>query len=165
MADDWSLSVDTPDSLRRALLLLVVGLAATSFGAYDYIQQSDAVDDAVEVDAEVVAVGVDAAAGGSSAGTDYRPTAEFTYEYDGETYTSTSVFPSATSPNYDTESAAREVLAGYDAGDTVTAYVDPADPDGAFLLDRTSNAPLLFAGIGAAFVAVGGVSTLRRLRG
>ncbi|WP_284012364.1 DUF3592 domain-containing protein [Halobaculum litoreum] len=164
MADDTSLSVDGPSTLRGALVVLVVGLAATGFGAYDYTQQSAAVDDAVAVDAEIVATGVEAVRGGSDAGADYRPTVEFAYEYDGASYTSTNVFPSATSPNYDTESAAREVLADYDAGETATAYVDPADPDGAFLVNRTSDAPLVLAAIGALFAAVGAVSTVRRLR-
>ncbi|MFC7097696.1 DUF3592 domain-containing protein [Halobaculum marinum] len=163
MGDDSSLSVDGPSTLGGALVMLVVGLAVTGFGAYDYTQQSDAVADAVDVDAVVVETGVEATSTGS-AGADYRPTVEFTYEYDGESYTSTNVFPSTTSPTYDTESAARDVLADYESGDSVSAHVDPADPDSAFLLDRTSNAPLLFAGIGLLFVAVGGVSAARRVR-
>ncbi|WP_195155750.1 DUF3592 domain-containing protein, partial [Halorubrum sp. AJ67] len=74
-------------------------------------------------------------------------------------------FPSAIRSNYDTESAAREVLDGYAVGEPATAYVDPSDPDGAFLRSQTSNAPLVAVVIGLLFAFVGGRSTLRRVRG
>jgi len=159
---ETTLSINGPSTLRGAVVLLVVGLAATGFGVYDYVQQSAAVEDSVEVDAEIVETGVETSASTSSSGTDYRPTVRFEYEYDGTSYTGDSVFPSETTPNYDTESAARSVLEGYEPGGTATAYVDPATPGDAFLKNRTSNAPLLFAGIGLFFVAVGGVSAAKR---
>lgn len=53
------------------------------------------------------------------------------------------------------ESGARSVLAEYETSDTTTAYVDPTDPDDAFLTDRTTNASLLATGIGLFSVLVG----------
>ena len=162
---DGGLSINGPKTLKGALLLLVVGLAVTGYGAYDYTQQSDAVDDAVEVDATVTEVGVESTSGGSSSGVDYRPTIRFTYEYEGTEYAGTSVFPSAITSNYDTQSAAREVVAEYAVGESTTAYVDPADPDGGFLKAQTSNAPLIAAALGLLLGLGGGVSAVKRIRG
>lgn len=160
MADD-GLSINGPQSYRAAAIMLVVGLGVTGYGAYDYVQQSQAVSDAVEVDAEVVSTGVESVSVSSSSGAEYKPTTEFTYEYEGTSYTSTNVFPAEVSQTYDTESAARDVVSEYEQSATVTAYVDPADPDGAFLKNSTSNSPLIFVGIGVVFAAVGGRSLLK----
>ena len=162
---DGGLSIDGPKTLKGAVAVLLIGLAVTGYGAYDYTQQSSAVEDAVAVDATVTDVGVESTSTGSSPGSDYRPTVRFTYEYDGTEYASTELFPSAITSNYDTESAAREVVAAYAVGESTTAYVDPADPDGAFLKAQTSNAPL-FAAVLGLFLSLGGaLSTVRRIRG
>jgi len=162
---DGGLSIDGPKTLRSAVIVLVIGLAATGYGAYDYTQQSSAVDDAVAVDATVTELDVESTSSGSSTDVSYRPTVRFTYEYDGTEYASTELFPSAITSNYDTESAAREAVAEYAVGEPTTAYVDPADPDGAFLRSQTSNAPLLAAALGLVFVLVGGASAIGRIRG
>jgi hypothetical protein len=161
MADSSGLSVSGPQSYRAAAIMLVVGLGITGFGAYDYVQQSQAVSDSVEVNAEVVSTGVESVSVSSSQGADFKPTAEFTYEYEGTSYTSTNVFPAEVSRTYDTESAARDVVSEYEQGSTTTAYVDPADPDGAFLKNSTSSSPLVFVGIGLVLAAVGGRSLLK----
>ncbi|MFY4815531.1 DUF3592 domain-containing protein [Halorubrum sp. Atlit-26R] len=159
------LSIDGPKTLKGAVVMLLIGLAVTGYGAYDYTQQSSAVEDAVAVDATVTDLSVESTSTGSSPGVDYRPAVRFTYEYEGTEYASTNVFPSAITSNYDTESAAREVVAAYAVGESTTAYVDPADPDGAFLKAQTSNAPL-FAAVLGLFLSLGGaLSTVRRIRG
>ncbi|WP_423996168.1 DUF3592 domain-containing protein [Halorubrum trapanicum] len=160
MGDD-GLSIGGPKTRRGAVIMLIIGLAATGYGAYDYTQQSNAVADAVEVDAEITELGVEPTSAGSSADTDYRPVVRFSYEYEGTAYESGSVFPSAISPNYATESAAREVVSEYAVGESATAHVDPSDPDAAFLKDRTSNAPLVAVAVGLGFVLVGGRSAIR----
>jgi len=162
---DGSLSINGPKTLKGAVVMLLIGLAVTGYGAYDYAQQSNAVDDAVEVDATITELDVESRSSGSSPGVEYRPTVRFTYEYEGTEYASTNLFPSAITSNYDTESAAREAFDGYAVGEPATAYVDPSDPDGAFLRSQTSNAPLFAAALGLLFVLVGGRSTLRRVRG
>ena len=164
MSDD-GLTISGPSTVGGAVVMLLIGLAAAGYGAYDYTQQSDAVDDAVEVDATITDLGVEPVATGSSTGTSYRPTVRFTYEYEGTEYTGTNVFPSAITSDHDTESAARAVTDGYAVGEPATAYVDPSDPDGAFLRSQTSNAPLVAVAIGVGFVLVGGRSALRRVRG
>ena len=162
---DGGLSIDGPKTLRGAVIVLMVGLAVTGYGAYDYAQGSSAVDDAVAVDATITELDVESTSSGSDAGVDYRPTVRFTYEYEGTEYASTSVFPSAITPNYDTESAAREVVEGYAVGESTTAYVDPSDPDGGFLKAQTSNAPLIAAALGLLLALGGCVSAAKRIRG
>ena len=163
MSDD-GLSIDGPSTVRGAVLMLLIGLAATGYGAYDCTQQSDAVEDAVEVDATITELGVESTSTGSSTDASYRPAVRFTYEYDGTEYESTNVFPSTISPNYDTESAAREVIEGYAVDETVTAYVDPSNPGTAFLKHQRSNAPLVAVAIGLFFVLAGGASAVKQFR-
>ncbi|WP_435366014.1 DUF3592 domain-containing protein [Haloarchaeobius sp. DYHT-AS-18] len=165
MSGDSTISVDGPSTFRGAVLFLVVGLAMTGFGAYDYLQQSDAMENAVSVDAEMTEVGVESDSAGSSTDVEYTPTVEFSYTYEGESYTSTNLYPAETTPSYDTRSAARDAVADYDEGATVTAYVSPDQPGNAFLKNEKSNSPLLFAGIGLFFVLVGGKSTLTQYGG
>nr|WP_263623522.1 DUF3592 domain-containing protein [Saliphagus infecundisoli] len=153
-----------PSTLRGAAIMLVIGLVATGYGVYDYTQQSDAVADAVEVNAEIAELDVESTSAGSSTGVDYRPTVRFTYEYEETSYTSTNVFPSTISPNYDTESEARSVLDEYSVNESATAYLDPANPGAAFLKQDTSNAPLIVVAIGLFFVLVGGASAMKRYR-
>ena len=143
------------DPVRGGLLFLVLGLAIAGYGASDYRQQSAAVDAAVEVDATVVETSVESVSAGSSTSVDYRPAVTFEYAYDGEAYTSGSVFPSSLDPTYDTRSAAESVLSDYEAGERATAYVDPDSPGEGFLVNRESNTPLLAVGIGAVFALLG----------
>lgn len=162
MADDSGLSIDGPETLRGALVLLVLGCGFAGYGVYDYVQQDDAIEDAVEVDATITDVGVEADSTPGSGDVDYEPTVSFTYEYEGESYTGTRLFPASISPSYDTESAAREVVAAYEEGETVTAYVSPDAPNSAFLRDSTSNSPLLAVGIGGIIALLGGASALKQ---
>lgn len=147
------------DPIRGGVLALLPGLAVTGYGADDYQQQQQALADAVEVDGTIVETGVVAESGSSNPGAEYRPTVTFEYRYDGENYTSHSVFPGETTPNYDTRSAAVSVLDGYETGDTATAYVDPEAPGEAFLLDRRSRGAIIAIAIGAV-VALLGVGSL-----
>jgi len=93
MGDD-GLTISGPSTVRGAVLMLVIGLAATGYGAYDYTQQSNAVEDAVEVDATITDLDIEStSSAGSSTDVSYRPTVRFTYEYEGTAYASTNVFP------------------------------------------------------------------------
>ena len=162
MSDDSGLSVSGPDTLRGALVLFLIGVLAIGYGGYDYAQQSGALTESVEVDAELTEKGVETTSGGSSSGVDHRPTVRFTYQYDGNSHTSTNVFPANIEPTYDTESRAESVLSGYETGETVTAYVPADDPDDAYLKHEASNTPLVVAALGALFALFGGISAWRR---
>ena len=77
---------------------------------------------------------------------------EYSYQYDGTEYTSDQLFPGSISPTYDTRSEAESIRDRYETNETVTAYVDPAAPDEAFLERQTTNGPFLFAGFGGLVV-------------
>lgn len=165
MTDDSGVSINGPDTLRGAMLLLVLGLGVTGYGAYDYVQQSDAIRNAVEVDTTITDVGVETTSARSgNAQVKYEPHVEFTYEYQGESYTGTNVFPATIAPEYEQRSNAESVIDEYEEGMTVTAYVDPTNPDGAFLKNKTSNTPLLAAGIGAVISLLAAASALEKYR-
>lgn len=146
-----------------ALAMVLIGLALTGYGAYDYVQQSEALDDTETVEATVVETSVEEIQQ-RRARVDYEPTVTFEYSYEGQAYTSSHLYPATIAPDYDTRSAAESQLDGYEAGETVTAYVDPDSPGRAFLRAERSGATLKFAGIGALLAIVGGVGALRKVR-
>lgn len=163
MGGDTSITVDTDGlkTARGAVALLLLGVGIAGFGIHDYTQQSDAIANAVEVDATITETGVEAVSSGSTSGTEYKPTVSFRYEYQGESYTGTNVFPATVSPTYETRAAAESVLQGLEEGETVTAYVDPDSPDEAFLQTKRSTAPLVVAAIGGLFTIIGAISYVR----
>ncbi|GAA0680554.1 DUF3592 domain-containing protein [Natronoarchaeum mannanilyticum] len=142
------------------ILAVIVGLAMVGFGGYDYVQQNDAVENAVEVNATVTETDIDSISNRRAA-PDYQPEVTLEYSYGGETYTGGSVFPASISKDYDTRSAAESRLEGYEVGETTTAYVDPDAPGDAFLVRETTNEPLKFAGIGGFMMLLGGWSVFK----
>jgi hypothetical protein len=127
------------------VIAFVLGVAVAGYGAYDYVQQTQAVDDAVAVDTTVVETSVSESSGRRVY---YRVSVTHTYEYEGTEYTSTRVFPGATSPTYFVRSDAVGVVDEYDSGTTTTAYVPPDAPGRAFLERQTTLAPIKFVGFG-----------------
>ncbi|HMB49920.1 DUF3592 domain-containing protein [Natronoarchaeum rubrum] len=149
------------DPALGGVLAVAIGLAIAGFGAYDYVEQNDAVENAVEVNATVTELNIDTVSNRRAA-PDYKPEVTLEYSYQSETYTGGSVFPASISKDYDTKSAAESQLEGYAVGETTTAYVDPDAPGDAFLLKETTNAPLKFAGIGGFLMLLGGWSVFKR---
>jgi hypothetical protein len=136
------------------VVAFVLGVAVAGYGAYDYVQQTQAVDEAVAVDTTVVETSVSE----SSRRVYYRVSVTHVYEYEGTEYTSTQVFPGKTSPTYFVERDAVGVVDEYDSGTTTTAYVPPDAPGRAFLERQTTLAPVKFVGFG------GGIALLVALR-
>ena len=143
----------TPITITTAtILLLLAGLAVTGYGGYDYLQQSNAVEEAVAVESTVVDTEIERSPG---RGLHYRVTVNHTYRYDGTEYTSDQVFPGSIAPSYNARSDAEAVMEPYEPNATVTAYVDPDSPGRAFLERRTTWAPLQISGIGVLLVVLG----------
>jgi hypothetical protein len=154
--------VSVGDNVRPLLaaVMLLAGLVTAGFGAYDYLGQSDAVEDAVEVEATVLETEVEEVSK-RRGGADYDPDVRFEYTYDGETYTSERMYPATFTPDHDTREGAEEVLEEYDTGATVTAYVNPGSPGGAFLKDETTKTPLVIAVLGTVMSLIAGASVVR----
>lgn len=144
-------------------VMFLVGLVMVGFGAYDYVGQSETLDDAVEVEATVLSAEVEKVST-RRAGVDYDTEVRFEYTYNGETYTSEGMYPVTFGPNYDTRESAEEVIEGYEAGETVTAYLDPNSPGNGFLKNETTKTPLFVAGIGTVMMLISGVSLAKPFR-
>jgi hypothetical protein len=88
----------------------------------------------------------------------------FTYTFDGQQYEGDDLFAGSVPPSYETEQAARDVVSEYESGMTTTAYVDPDNPDTAFLKNRTSNRHFLLVGIGVLMALLGGFFVVKNHR-
>jgi hypothetical protein len=133
---------------RKSVYLLVLAVALVGAGGYSYVQQGQAVSDAVTVQATVDSARVERIE--TRRGVDYEPEIEYTYEYQGETYTSEQVFPGPTIRTYSDRSNAESIVRSYEPGTTVRAYVRPSAPSNAFLIRERTPWP-------ARALAVGGV--------
>ncbi|MGQ3330469.1 DUF3592 domain-containing protein [Halorubrum sp. FL23] len=131
---------------KGTVILVLVCLTGITFGGYDYVQQSEAVDDAVPVEATIEEASVTQSE--SRGGSEYYVQIEFTYQFQGTQYTGDQLFPGSISQSYDTRSDAQSAIEQYEAGETVTAYVDSADPSGGFLERLTITSPFEFIALG-----------------
>ncbi|MBX6332889.1 MAG: DUF3592 domain-containing protein [Gemmatimonadaceae bacterium] len=94
--------------------------------------------------------------------TTYRPVVQYRYEVDGRAYESTRVTALTVSRGY---AWAQGEIAKYRPGTTTTAYLDPTDPEEAFLDPAISLLPLIFVVLPLLIVAVlvrGARATQRR---
>jgi len=164
MADDLGVNINGPDSLKGALLYMLIGIAIVSYGGYDYVQQTEAVRESVEVEATITELSVETDSGTSSSpGVDYDPTVAFNYVYNGTEYTGTKIYPAEIGQEYETRSEAESVIEGYEEGVQTTAYVAPSQPGDAFLKNQTTNVPIIAAVLGGIFTLFATVSAVRKL--
>lgn len=162
MADDTGLSINGPDTLAGALLYISIGVLIMSYGGYDYVQQTEAVRNSVEVDATVTELDIETESGTSSdPGGNYDPSIEFQYTYNETTYTGTKLYPADIERTYETRSAAESAIERYEEGTRTVARVPPDQPEDGFLRNETSNAPLVAIGLGGLFTVLATVSALR----
>jgi len=152
-------NISGPSGRLGIALTLVIGLASIGFGAYSYSTQSTALSSATTVEGTITSPSVEEH---STKGVSYTPQATFTYTYRGENYTSSNVYPGTLARDFDTESAAREELAGYEPGTTVTVYVPPDSPGAGYLEHESSNKPFLLLGVGVLFVGAAVRSAIMR---
>lgn len=138
----------TPVEITAGTVVFVlIALSLIGYGGYDYIQQSAAIDDAVEVEATIIETSITEFESGRS-GIEHEANVEFRYEYQGSQYTSDELFPGSFEATYDTQSEAASVLSSYDEQEIVTANVDPNNPSEGFLERQTSQGPFQFIAIG-----------------
>lgn len=143
---------------RAAILLLVVGVGLTGYGVFDGTQQSNAQEAVVAVNATVTGVGTE------RVDLKFVPRVEYTYEFRGQSYTGTNLYATDLLTPYERRSAAESAVEDYERGTTVTAYVDPTEPENAFLEQRSSTTPSTATVIGALLAFFGAVSLLGTFR-
>jgi len=137
---------DGPSGTFQIVAALLVGLGAMGYGAYSYTAQSSALESTETVDATLVSTSVETV--DQRRGTSYIPKATFEYSYQGESYTSSNVYPGPLSQDFGSEADARAQIDGYETGDSITAYVPSDSPGNAFLNHESSNKPLFVIGFG-----------------
>jgi hypothetical protein len=115
---------------KQVAVLVLVGSAAAGGGWFLDTSVSDRIENAEPVDATVVSSGLDERE--SRYGDDVVVQVTYEYRYDGREYRSENVVGGAPD-TMSVESGARAVIAEYDAGETVTAWVSPGVPNRAFL--------------------------------
>lgn len=164
MPDDSGVSINGPDSLKGALLYVLIGVAIMSYGGYDYVQQTEAVRESVEVEATITELAVETESGtASQRGVDYDPTVAFSYTYNGTEYTGTEIYPAGIEYEYETRSGAESVIEAYEEGTQTTAYVTPDQPRDAFLKNQTTNTPVIAIALGGLFTLLSTVSAIRKV--
>ena len=142
------MQVRTPEGPLQIAILVLVSLGLVGYGGYSLMDQNRALSSAVEVNATVDSTGIEEDSQ-RRGGVEYRPQVSYSYSFEGESFSSSNVYPSTLSKSFDIREEAEAVLSDYGEGDRVTAYVRPGSPDKAFIVDERSNKPFLFIGIGA----------------
>jgi hypothetical protein len=137
---------------RKSVSLLFLALALVGFGGYSYVQQGQAVDNAVTVQATVDSAHVERI--DSRRSIEYEPDIEYTYQYRGETYTNDQVFPGPTVRTYSDRSKAASVVRSYEPGTTVRAYVRPSAPGDAFLIRERTPWPVRAFALGGVLLCI-----------
>lgn len=82
----------------------------------------------------------------------YAPIVRYQYQTDGQTYESNQVHPIAIASN---KAWAKSVIEPYRKGNSVTIYVDPEDPEHAYLIKHHSFFPYIFALGSMVFLSTG----------
>ncbi|MFC6756328.1 MULTISPECIES: DUF3592 domain-containing protein [Haloarcula] len=170
---------EEPDSGRRAgmglpvqppkpgtamsIFVLLVGLGIVGVGAYSYVSDSAALENSVEVSAEITDTSIEAVE--SSRGrTAYVPVVTFQYRFQGTDYTSDGIYPGDTQPQYGERAVAASRLSDYTVGERVTAYVDPDAPGQAFLEPSRSGLPIGAIIVGVLVCLVAGIGLYQARR-
>jgi hypothetical protein len=156
--------------LAGALLIVVFGVAFAGFGWYSLQEEQADLNNAIEHEGQVQSVAIEEDVtrrdrdddGFRETDRDYKPVIEYTYDYEGETYTSRSVFPGP-DQSFDSRDGAEKYTEKYEAGQTVTVYVNENEPGSAFLVRKSSSTKYkLFMGAGVVVALIGLVSPFLR---
>jgi len=101
----------------------------------------------------------------SQSGVEYRPNIRYRYSFDGKTYTSDNVYPTG-GRKFGNAVGAENFVDQYPEGETVTAHVNPSNPDRAFLVANHSWLPiLLLLGFGGLITFGAGARLAHRVYG
>lgn len=125
-------------------------------GITQFFQQRRLLANAVPIEARIIHSQVfssqsqdtDRRVNRSTSTTSYRPDVRFSYQVDGVTYESDLLYPNIIVRGYGSHDGAAEALMPFPVGATVPAFVDPAEPDKAFLIKEKAAGPMVFMIVG-----------------
>lgn len=160
-----------------ALVLAAVGLGLVYYGYEAGVAEEEALENAVEIEVEILETEIESRERTTTDDdfdddsfddqnrqeqeTVYRPTVEFAYEFEGEEYRSSNIYPGGgTFQEYSDRSTAENELSPYSEGSVATGYVDPNDPGEAFLVREESGTPQMAMIVGGLFAVIGTVGFL-----
>lgn len=151
--------------LRGAIFMLLVGTAIVGGGGYVLYTDYQETNQAEPVDAEVLSTDWYSGSAPGEQSESHSVTVEYVYEYDGQEYESDVVF-SGGENSVSSRNAAKETAAEYSAGDQVTAYALPSDPEQAYLIERgPSMWEYGILGFGAFLVFGSVLNLVKQIRG
>ena len=160
IGDKDSSNLSPSQILVFSSIFMVVGLALTGFGFTQYQDQSESIDNAVNITDTVTDTNIrtDSSRRG---GIDYQAEINFEYSYEGTGYSSDFIYPLDDDREFNQESEAEEFIENYPTGQRVGASVNPEKPGDAFLNAKRSDQPLILTIIGGIMVIIGGYKTTR----
>jgi len=154
-------------NLATALILLFIGVGIIGGGVYSDYPKYEQRTQSIAVDAEVQSSEFSSYNGGPSAEDQesHSVSIVYTYRYDGQAYESDSVFPGGVN-SVSSGIRAEEIAEKYAAGDQITAYVLPSEPEQSYLLEKGHNYwNYLFYIVGALMTFAGLRHIVRTVRG
>ena len=136
------------------------GLVLASVGITQAVQQARLLAAAQPVPATIIKSEVfkstshdtDQRLNRSTSTNSFRPDIRFRYAVAGTEYESDLLYPTIIVQGYASADSAADELKPFPVGATVTAHVDPAHPDKAFLIAERSSLPTGFIIVGLAIV-------------
>ncbi len=143
----------------RTILVVIAGIGFAIYGGYSLMQQDSALENAEQINVTIDSTDINTVS--QRRGVEYKPTASFTYTYNGERYTSDNIYPSGIAQEFNSKEDASNVIEEYNTGETVTGYINPESPGNAFLVDESSNTPYVMIVIGLAMAMIGVGSKLQ----
>ncbi|HPF24551.1 MAG TPA: DUF3592 domain-containing protein [Hyphomonas sp.] len=144
--------------MRWLFVLLFAGLGAMLIyvGVTQFFLQRRIAANARPVDAEItrsditksVSMDTDRSVARNTSTTSYTPNVAFRYSVNGTVYESDMFRPNIIGTGYSSHEDAAAELAPFPLGAKVTAWVDEAHPDKAFLILEKGNGPIVFMLVG-----------------
>lgn len=159
-----------PNRIVAAAFIVVVGVGLAGFGWYSLQEEQADLNNAIEHEGEIQSVDIEEDVtrrdrdddGIRETDRDYKPIVTYTYEYEGESYTSESLFPGP-DQTFDSRSEAEDYTAEYEPGQRATVYVNQDEPGSAFLVRESSSLEYkAMMGIGGVVAVLGLLSPFFR---
>jgi len=156
-----SKNLNSTQGLAFAAVFALIGVAIAGYGFTQYQGQQDYLENTENISATVTdnSIRTDSSRRG---GIDYQAEISFEYSFQGENFSSNFIHPLDTDKEFNSETEAEKFLEDYQEGETVDAFVDPDNPDEAFLKAERSSEPLLMMIIGALLTGLGSYKVVQR---